>query len=181
MDYPPTCNGLPPKPPRRLIEVPPRWLALAAGLGFALAFPALAQVQPLSPDKAFLFSARVLDAKTVEARFTIADGYFLYRDKIHFAVEPASAAALATPVLPAGKVKQDQFFGRVETYRGSMTVKLAMSNFTPGRPLIIRAESQGCADIGICYPPTIQTATVVLPAGSVVPAAGGEAKKTWFN
>jgi thiol:disulfide interchange protein DsbD len=181
MDYPPICNGLPPKPRRTLIEVRPRFLAFAVALACALALPALAQVQPLSPDKAFLFSARVLDAQTVEARFTIAAGYFLYRDKIHFAVDPESAAALATPVLPAGKVKQDQFFGRVETYRGSLTVNLAVSNFTPGRPLVIRAESQGCADIGICYPPTVQTATVVLPAGSVVPGAGEQPKKTWFN
>jgi thiol:disulfide interchange protein DsbD len=146
----------------------------------ALALPALGQVHPLSPDKAFLFSAKALDAQTVEARFTIADGYYLYRDKIHFAIDPASGALL-TPALPAGKIKQDEFFGRVETYRGSVTVNLAVRNFTPGKPLIIHAESQGCADIGICYPPTTQTATVAFPAGSVVPGAPDAPKKTWFN
>ncbi len=88
----------------------------------------------MAPDKAFHFSARALDAQTVEARFTIADGYYLYRDKIHFALDPASGA-LVTPTLPAGKIKQDEFFGRVETYRGSMTVNLAVKNFTPGKPL----------------------------------------------
>jgi thiol:disulfide interchange protein DsbD len=88
---------------------------------------------------------------------------------------------LLTPALPAGKVKQDEFFGRVETYRGSVTVNLAVRNFTPGKPLIIHAESQGCADIGICYPPTTQTATVALPAGSVVPGTPEPPKKTWFN
>ena len=161
-----------------MTERPARLLVFAAALTFALA--AFGQARPLSPDKAFLFSARAVDAETVEARFTIADGYYLYRDKIHFALDPASGA-LVTPALPAGKVKQDEFFGRVETYRGSVTVNLAVRNFTPGKPLLIRAESQGCADIGICYPPTTQTATVALPAGSVVPSGPEAPKKTWFN
>jgi thiol:disulfide interchange protein DsbD len=178
MDFQPTCTGSLPKPRADPIGRAARLLVVGAFVAWAL--PALAQVRPLAPDKAFLFSARALDAQTVEARFTIADGYYLYRDKIHFAVDPASGA-LVTPALPAGKVKQDEFFGRVETYRGSVTVNLAVKNFTPGKPLIIHAESQGCADIGICYPPMTQTATVALPAGSVVPGAFEPPKKTWFN
>ncbi|MGH8799250.1 MAG: protein-disulfide reductase DsbD N-terminal domain-containing protein [Casimicrobiaceae bacterium] len=157
----------------------PRLLGFAAALLFAL--PLLAQVRPMSPDKAFHFSARAVDAQTVEARFTIADGYYLYRDKIHFSVDPANGA-LVTPALPAGKIKQDEFFGRVETYRGSMTVNLAVKNFTPGKPIVIHAESQGCADFGICYPPNTQTAIVALPQGTLVPGSGVEGpKKTWFN
>jgi thiol:disulfide interchange protein DsbD len=178
MDFQPTCSGSRPRPRLRVIERAARALAITAVL--ALALPAAGQVHPLSPDKAFLFSAKALDAHTVEARFTIADGYYLYRDKIHFAIDPASGALL-TPALPAGKIKQDEFFGRVETYRDSVTVKLAIRNFTPGKPLVIHAESQGCADIGICYPPTTHTATVALPAGSVVPSAPEAPKKTWFN
>jgi len=178
MDFQPICSGSRPKPRLSVIERAAKVLAFGAAL--ALALPALGQVHPLSPEKAFLFSAKAVDAQTVEARFTIADGYYLYRDKIHFAIDPASGALL-TPALPAGKVKQDEFFGRVETYRGSVTVNLAVRNFTPGKPLIIHAESQGCADIGICYPPTTQTATVALPAGSVVPGSPEPPKKTWFN
>jgi len=175
MDFQPICSGSRPKPRLSVIERAAR--ALAFGAVLALALPALGQVHPLSPEKA---SAKALDAQTVEARFTIADGYYLYRDKIHFAIDPASGALL-TPALPAGKIKQDEFFGRVETYRGSVTVNLAVRNFTPGKPLIIHAESQGCADIGICYPPTTQAATVALPAGSVVPSAPEAPQKTWFN
>ncbi|HKW81532.1 MAG TPA: protein-disulfide reductase DsbD N-terminal domain-containing protein, partial [Casimicrobiaceae bacterium] len=131
-----------------------RWLFTGiAALLAAFALPAAGQPKPLPPEQAFRFSARAVDPQTVEARFTIADGYYLYRDKIRFAVDPTSGA-LVTPALPAGKVKHDEFFGNVETYRGSMTVNLAIRNYTPGRPVVIRAESQGCADIGLCYPPT---------------------------
>lgn len=178
MDCQRIFSGSRPKPHLEPIELAARLLVVAALVGLTL--PAFGQVRPLSPDKAFLFSARAVDAQTVEARFTIADGYYLYRDKIHFALDPASGALL-TPALPAGKIKHDEFFGRVETYRGSMTVNLAVKNFSPGKPLVIHAESQGCADIGICYPPTTQTATVALPAGSIVPSTLEPPKKTWFN
>ncbi|HKW80340.1 MAG TPA: protein-disulfide reductase DsbD domain-containing protein, partial [Casimicrobiaceae bacterium] len=64
----------------------------------------------------------------------------------------------------------------------SMTVNLAIRNYTPGRPVVIRAESQGCADIGLCYPPTVQTASVDLPQGSVAPGTSNAgSKKPWFD
>lgn len=174
MDCLPTSTGSPPRL-RRL----PDWRWLLA-LGLALALPAAAQ-NPLPPDKAFRFSARLIDAQTVEVRFLIANGYYLYRDKVHFAVEPASAG-LSVPTLPNGKVKEDQFFGRVETYRGDLVVRLGLTDAKPGQQVVIAAESQGCADIGLCYPPTIQRVTLALPEGSVAPSppASGT-KKPWFN
>ena len=79
-------------------------------------------------------------------------------------------------------MKEDQFFGRVETYRGGMVVRLALKDAKPGKAVVIAAESQGCADIGLCYPPTVQKVTVAIPEGSLVPGAPTEAaKKTWFN
>jgi thiol:disulfide interchange protein DsbD len=158
-----------------------RWRVVLAAFCLAVAVPASAQVNPLPPDKAFRFSAKLVDAQTIEARFRIADGYYLYRDKVHFAVEPVSAG-LSVPPLPSGKVKDDQFFGRVETYRGDVVVKLALTDAKPGQHVVIAAESQGCADIGLCYPPTVQRVTLALPEGSVVPTApSGSAKKPWFN
>ena len=132
---------------------------------------------PLPPEKAFRFSARLIDAQTIEARFVIANGYYLYRDKVHFTVEPASAG-LSVPSLPSGKVKEDQFFGRVETYRGDVVVNLSLKDTKPGQQVVIAAESQGCAD----FRSTVQRVTLALPEGSVVPSArGSDAKKPWFN
>ena len=150
----------------------------AAALGLA-AWPAPAD--PLPPDKAFRFSARLIDAGTVEARFMIADGYYLYRDRIHFAIEPAGAG-LSVPPLPEGKVKQDQFFGSVETYRGDVVVRLVLQDTKPGQMIVIAAESQGCADIGICYPPTVQHVALALPEAGKAPLAPSPApNRAWFN
>ena len=152
-----------------------RTLLVAGALFFGAA--ALAQT-PLPPDRAFRFSARMVDARTVEARFNIADGYYLYRDKIHFAVEP-TGAGLSVPRLPGGTVKDDPFFGHVETYRGAVVVNLALTDVKPGEQVVIAAESQGCADIGLCYPPTIQRVTVPIPDASIAPSK--PKKKSWFQ
>lgn len=153
---------------------------VAAAAMLVAAWPGAAQ-EPLPPEKAFRFSARLVDARTVEARFVIADGYYLYRDKIHFAIEPA-AAGLAVPRLPDGTVKEDQFFGRTETYRGDVIVQLAVKDPKPGQLIVIAAESQGCADIGLCYPPTVQRVALALPEAGTAPAAPSQPpKRAWFN
>ncbi|MEP6942438.1 MAG: protein-disulfide reductase DsbD N-terminal domain-containing protein [Betaproteobacteria bacterium] len=140
---------------------------------------ALAQPLPLAPNKAFRFEARALNPQTIEARFSIADGYYLYRDRIHFSVEPATVPS-TVPVLPEGKVKQDPFFGRVETYRGGVQVNIALKDTVPGQKVVVVVESQGCADVGICYPVQLQRVTVALPAANVAPTRPGQ-PKSWLN
>lgn len=152
--------------------------ALLAPLPAVAADPAL-----LPPEEAFRFSARALDERTIEARFAVADGYYLYRDKMRFAVTP-DAAGLASPQLPAGKAKEDQFFGKVETYRGTVVVKLDIAGGAPGQAVVLAADSQGCADQGVCYPPTMQKVTLVLPAAGKGPGPLVDAnppRKRWFN
>lgn len=120
----------------------------------------------LDPEQAFRFSARAVDAQTVELRWEIAPGYYMYRDKFSFAVEPG---ALGTVDLPPGIVKEDETFGRVETYRDLFSVRLPLSGASGN--ITLRATSQGCADIGICYPPQKHVATLALPApGMTAPA-----------
>ena len=160
-----------------------RLFAIASLLLILAGGATAAEPQLLPPEQAFRFSARALDDRTLEARFAVADGYYLYRDKLKFAVTPATSD-LAPAVLPAGNVKDDQFFGTVETYRGEVVVKLALGRGTAGQSLVLVADSQGCADLGVCYPPNQQKVTLVLPATGKGPSVIVEAhprKKSWFN
>ena len=153
-------------------------VALAAATGAIAADPKL-----LPPEQAFRFSARALDDQTLEARFAVADGYYLYREKLKFAVEPEQKG-LADPELPPGKVKEDQFFGKVETYRGEVIVKLPLPVAAAGQSVVLAADSQGCADLGVCYPVNRQKVTLVLPPAGKGPGTLVEAnprKKSWFN
>jgi len=142
-----------------------------AGLGLTASgvggVPGL-EAKLLPPEQAFRFSARAVDAKTIEARFDVADGYYLYRDKLRFAGAPGGAS-LGAATLPPGKRKQDEFFGEVETYRGQVVVKVPVVDGTPGQAIVVIADSQGCADAGICYPPNTQQVKLALPAQGAGP------------
>jgi thiol:disulfide interchange protein len=144
-------------------------------LGLLIMSPLHAQ-EPLEPEQAFRFSAQAIDARTLEVRWEIAPGYYMYRDKFSFAVEPGS---LGKVNLPHGEVKEDENFGRVETYRDSIRVQLPVSG--ANGKITLRASSQGCADIGICYPPQKHVATLDLSAatGAADAAAGTSAQPTW--
>ena len=128
---------------------------LLCGLALAAAAAGVPGLEPklLPPEQAFRFSARALDAGTVEARFDVADGYYLYRDKIRFSVASRRRRRSAPPRSPPASVKHDEFFGDVETYRGEVVVRLPLVDAKAGQPLVLVADSQGCADAGVCYPP----------------------------
>jgi len=127
----------------------------------------------LEPEKAFRFSARMLDANQIEVRYEIAPGYYMYRDKFRFGAEPASISLDASQ-LPPGKIKKDEFFGEVQIYRGDMRFVLPLT--VAGEPVprfTLNAESQGCADIGVCYPPQEQKAEITRAGfSSGTPSAG---------
>lgn len=146
-------------------------LALAAG-------PKL-----LPAEEAFRLSARALDAATLEIRYDVADGYYLYRDKLRFDVEPQASRAGA-PVLPAGQVHEDEFFGKSTVYRGPAVIRLPLAAAKPGDRVTLVADSQGCADAGVCYPPQRQKLAIVLPAAGAPAGPTVEAvprKKGYFN
>ena len=114
----------------------------------------------LEPEKAFRFSARMTAPDQLEVRYEIAPGYYMYRDKFRFGAEPASISLDASQ-LPPGKIKKDEFFGEVQIYRGDMRLVLPLTMV--GEPVprfTLNAESQGCADIGVCYPPQEQKAEI---------------------
>ncbi len=126
----------------------------------------------LEPDKAFRFSARSLDVNTLEVRYRIADGYYLYRDKFRFAAEPAETK-LGTPEFPKGEIHEDKFFGKQEIYRRDVRIRVPIETSAGASRLRLKATSQGCADIGVCYVPQDQFAEIRLAAFSQVPGGTG--------
>ncbi len=130
-------------------------------------FPLLAsaaETDLLEPDKAFQFSARIVSPEAIELNYRIAPGYYLYRDKFFFSAEPA--AALGKAQFPAGEVKDDEFFGKVETYRDELKITLPFSAESAPARFTLKAISQGCADVGVCYVPHEQKAGLMLAAAS---------------
>ncbi|HEX21959.1 MAG TPA: protein-disulfide reductase DsbD, partial [Chromatiales bacterium] len=154
------------------------WLLLATTIFSPTSYAAYGGAgneEPLMPDEAFKLSARMLDANTLRAEWEIADDYYLYRDKFKF--EPQdSSVTLGEGNYPPGKIKDDEFFGRMETYRKHVAIDIPVSGASGSLTLDI--TSQGCADMGICYPPQTKTVTLDIPAAGT---ASSDTGSSGFN
>ena len=114
----------------------------------------------LPPDAAFRVGAH-LDGDQLHVRWIIADGYYLYRQKIQ--VAPESADLILGPVqLPPGEPLNDAYFGTQQVYRGSVEAVVPVTRQDFGaHPVQVRVSYQGCAEAGLCYP---LLARVLFPA-----------------
>jgi thiol:disulfide interchange protein DsbD len=141
------------------------WLFVLLAGWFSVAHAGLFDDDELLPaDEAFSFESSMAGDDRIRAVWTIADGYYLYRNKFRFATD-AEGIRFGSPTFPAGKIKKDEFFGEVETYRKQVAIEIpvirepgAATNFE------LKVTSQGCADIGVCYPPHTQLASLDLPS-----------------
>jgi thioredoxin:protein disulfide reductase len=156
-------------------RTPFAWLARLGLLLFIglLSLTARAASEPLPVEQAFQGSARALDPQFIEVSFKIADGYYLYRHRFKFQAED-EGVTLGEPQLPPGKPKKDDAFGEVEIYRKELRFLVPVST-GGGAPFKLRMTSQGCADMGICYPPQVQTLEIGAAADGAAsgPAASG--------
>ena len=80
----------------------------------------------LPPERAFSFS--VARARRRVRGSAIRDRQRLLSLPRQAQVRPGTRPRWRSPpVLPPGKIKEDQFFGKVETYRGQLVVRLALA------------------------------------------------------
>jgi len=86
----------------------------------------------------------------------IAENYYMYRDKIQMTFNDPSVK-LAAGSFPDGEWIDDPEFGRVEIYRGGVSAIFPIMADDGNYQLKLNADHQGCADIGICYPPISET------------------------
>jgi thiol:disulfide interchange protein DsbD len=135
--------------------------ALPAGAQLKLGGSGAADL--LEPEKAFRFSARALDGGSLEVRFAIADGYYMYRERFQFALGEPAGLRLGKPEFPPGERKTDAFFGDVETYRKEVRIRVPLERGSgEARTVRLEVTSQGCADVGVCYTPMQSQASLRL-------------------
>ena len=143
-------------------------LVLATGL-----LAGAAHAQGVNPDdllpieEAFRLSAVAADRDRIQISFQVADGYYLYRHRMGASAEGFEAGEVRWP---EGVQHVDEFFGEVETYRQQVTGVLE-GRAAPGLASVdLQVRYQGCADIGVCYPPDTRTVRVDLPAATTTGA-----------
>jgi len=120
---------------------------------------------PPDVDQAFIFSAETKDANTLLARWQIAEGNYLYRDKIRFELIDSATTELALFSLPAGENKVDEIFGLSKVYHHDTDVVLPLKRSKESQQIALKAYYQGCSEtFNICYPPTSKTILLALSA-----------------
>jgi len=133
---------------------------LLDSLGFSNEFDT-----PPDVDEAFIFTAQAKEANEILARWTVAEGNYLYKDKIRFEIIEQDNVQLQDFSLPVGENKMDEIFGLSEVYQHDVDVVLPLNRSGDSSEVTLKAYYQGCSEtFHICYPPTEKEILITLPA-----------------
>lgn len=126
------------------------------------------------PEVAYQLSARLEGPDRVRLIWTIAEGTFLYKEKLRIALEPTPGLDLDAYQLPEAELRRDGVrpdgtIGDVEVYQGQVELLIPLRRADPRVDrLALRVEYQGCAERGICYPPMRKRLELDLPPLAVM-------------
>lgn len=117
----------------------------------------------LEPEKAFKSRISATGAGLL-VDLVPAKGYYLYKDKIRFALKDAKGVIIGAINLPKGEIKMDATFGKMEVYRYPVQVNIALERMATTRTITVVTSYQGCHEkTGVCYPPVVTSEKVLLP------------------
>ena len=109
-------------------------------------------IEFLHPDIAFVPKVKKINDKNLVVQWDIADGYYLYLGMFKFEIN-SEDTQIEKVVMPDGLKKTDEFFGDVDVYYNNVKANILLSDI-PTKDFELTVHYQGCADAGLCYPPT---------------------------
>ncbi len=119
-----------------------------------------AEGELLPADEAFNFKAKVVNDEIL-LNWNIAKGYYLYKEKIKISADFSSQLGVAK--FPKAKIKNDEFFGKVGIYRNNAVVSVPVLQGN-AKSILLSVAFQGCADLGVCYPPITKSVALDISA-----------------
>jgi thiol:disulfide interchange protein DsbD len=138
---------------------------------------AIGEDEFLNPEDAFKYSVSA-DEKTLTVEWNATKGYYLYKKRFGLS-SPTPGVTVGTPVYPPGEMHEDEYFGKQEIFRGTFKVTAPLTGAKAGDTIALKLNWQGCADAGLCYPPSTWDATTKVTAASGA-AAGGTTADALF-
>jgi thiol:disulfide interchange protein DsbD len=125
----------------------------------------------LDPDVAYRAGFRV-EGNVLKVRWVIADGYYLYRQKMQILAESPDLT-LGEAAFPPGTQKTDPYLGTQEIFTQQVEASVPFTRSDAGaHPIQLKVTYQGCAEAGLCYPPITKVlfaATETAPTAQVAP------------
>jgi thiol:disulfide interchange protein DsbD len=150
-----------------------RALPLIAALFLAQPLPVSAQDDEfLQPEDAYLYTATA-DEKSVTVEWTVTPGYYLYKKRMGISAATAGVT-VGEPVYPKGEMHSDEYFGEQEIFRGTFKVTAPLTGAKVGDSLLLKLKWQGCADAGLCYPPSEWDAPVKVVSAAATAVASAD-------
>ena len=118
----------------------------------------------LPVEEAYIPTVTVAD-DVATLNFKIAPGYYLYKERTSLEAARPAEVVMGPLEMPAGEEKTDEFFGKMHVFHQDFTGTSKLT-FPAARPVLVafRLKYQGCADVGVCYPP--QTRTFAMDLGN---------------
>jgi thiol:disulfide interchange protein DsbD len=126
----------------------------------------------LQVDEAFQFDF-IQQGEQVILSWKIADGYYLYKKQFKTVVKQAE---LGKPIFPVAEQVEDEFFGLSDIFRGQLDVTYPIVSSVQNG--IVKIRYQGCADAGLCYPPTVKEVYLNQVGTTEVAVPGPETKNS---
>ena len=143
-------------------------IVMAVPLAVPAQLPGL-EVDLLPETEAFQVIAQTDSSDQLLVSWRIAPDYYMYQDK--FDVEAVTGGVqFGGAVYPAGKVEEDELFGRVEVYFDEVTFGVPFAALPAGAESIdLVLHGQGCnKPVGVCYPPQKRPYTLNISGTSPV-------------
>ena len=127
----------------------------------------------LAPDAAFKLNVSARDGHNLVADFKLAPSYYLYTNKIRFAVQDPDIK-VANVSMPKGELVHDPNMGDLIELHHSFKAAISLQrNDSAARNIALHATYQGCTEKGLCYPPINKVINVSLPAAGAATAQAG--------
>src|SRR6188768_479924 len=112
----------------------------------------------MNPEDAFKYTATA-DEQNVTIEWRATKGYYLYKKRMGLSAA-TPGVTVGESVYPKVEVHKDEYFGEQEVFRDTFKVTAPLSGAKVGDTVALKLKWQGCADAGLCYPPSVWDATV---------------------
>lgn len=114
----------------------------------------------LPAEQAFSFYTSLPEPNVLKLHWTIAPGYYLYKDKFTLSAVINGETVLLSLQLPTATAHSDEFFGDVEVYFEDVVAQVDLQGLTLHGEHTLMLKYQGCAEAGFCY--TVQQQEIPL-------------------
>jgi len=128
----------------------------------------------LTVEEAYIFSAEVEGPNQLQLLWQIAEGTYLFQEKVDIQLIKADGVTLGKfdppkPYIKENALRVDGTYGDTAIYTGELDIRIPLERTnTAPTEITLEVKFQGCSEVaGICYPPRKEQVTLSLPAATM--------------